>query len=120
MGFNSTVSIIKCLFSTDSSLDCSIENDEANFLLQQSTSQQHGYQSQVASNNLDKPFGMDLSVEFGGHSNRSSVASQVRCFMIHQILSSYQKSCFLEQSFSVKMIRLFLKRMSEIDKDPSD
>lgn len=85
---------IQMFYSTDSSLDCSIENDEANYLLQESTSQQHGYQSQVlASNNLDKPFGMDLSVEFGGHSNRSSVASQVRCFMIHQILSSYQKSC---------------------------
>lgn len=57
-------------------MDCSLENDEANFLLQQSTSNQ-GHQIKAASNNLDKPFGMDLSVEFGGHSNRSSVVSQV-------------------------------------------
>lgn len=59
-------------------MDCSLENDEANFLIHQSTAQQLGNQSRAASNNLDKPFGMDLSVEFGGHSNRSSVASQVR------------------------------------------
>lgn len=58
-------------------MDCSLENDEANFLLQQSTSHQ-GHQSKAASNNLEKPFGMDLSVEFGGQSNRSSIVSQVR------------------------------------------
>lgn len=61
-------------------MDCSLENDESNFLLQQSSTQ---HQSKAASNNLDKPFGMDLSVEFGGHSNsnRSSVVSQVSGFM---------------------------------------
>lgn len=58
-------------------MDCSLENDESSFLIQQSSAQQN----KAASNNLDKPFGMDLSVEFGGHSNRSSVASQVRKFM---------------------------------------
>jgi len=61
-------------------MDCSLENDESNFLIQQqSTAQQNvAQQSKAASNNLDKPFGMDLSVEFGGgHSNRSSVVSQV-------------------------------------------
>lgn len=63
--------------STDSSLDCSLENDESNFLLQQSSTQHQGQQGKPASNSLDKPFGMDLSVEFGGHSNRSSVVSQV-------------------------------------------
>lgn len=54
-------------------MECSLENDEGNFLLQ--TSAQAG--KSTASNNLDKPFGMDLSVELGGHSNRSSVVSQV-------------------------------------------
>lgn len=58
-------------------MDCSLENDEANFLIHQTSTQLSG-QSKAASNNLDKPFGMDLSVEFGGHSNRSSVVSQVR------------------------------------------
>lgn len=64
--------------STDSSMDCSLENDEVNFLIQQAPAQHQGQQSKPTSNNLDKPFGMDLSVEFGGHSNRSSVVSQVR------------------------------------------
>jgi hypothetical protein len=68
------------IFSTDSSLDCSLENDEANFLLHQSSAQT-GQQNKAANNNLDKPFGMDLSVEFGGHSNRSSVVSQVSYFL---------------------------------------
>lgn len=58
-------------------MDCSLENDESNFLLQQSSAHQ-GQHSKAASNNLDKPFGMDLSVEFGGQSNRSSIVSQVR------------------------------------------
>lgn len=69
-------------FSTDSSidLDCSLENDDANYLLQQSTTLQlpAQHQGKVTSGNnntLDKPFGMDLSVEFGGQSNRSSMVS---------------------------------------------
>ncbi|KAG5680597.1 hypothetical protein PVAND_010092 [Polypedilum vanderplanki] len=65
--------------STDSSLDCSLENDETNFLLQESSSiMLTAHQCKAASNslNLDKPFGMDLSVELGGHSNRSSIISQ--------------------------------------------
>jgi hypothetical protein len=74
---NASISFPFSVHSTDSSLDCSLENDEANFLLHQPSTQQHGQQSKSASNNLDKPFGMDLSVEFGGHSNRSSVVSQV-------------------------------------------
>lgn len=71
-------------FSTDSSidLDCSLENDDANYLLQQSSSTlqlpaQHPSKAASGNSTLDKPFGMDLSVEFGGHSNRSSVVSQV-------------------------------------------
>lgn len=59
-------------------MDCSLENDEGNFLIQHTSAQHLGHQSKAASNNLDKPFGMDLSVEFGGQSNRSSVASQVQ------------------------------------------
>ena len=56
-------------------MDCSLENDETNFLLQQSsTSQVHAHSSKQQENSLDKPFGMDLSVEFGGHSNRSSIS----------------------------------------------
>ncbi|XP_070495999.1 uncharacterized protein [Chironomus tepperi] len=64
--------------STDSSLDCSLENDESNdYLLQQSSNHTSVQNNRAASNNnLDKPFGMDLSVEFGGHSNRSSIISQ--------------------------------------------
>lgn len=67
------------IFSTDSSLDCSLENDESNeFLLQQTSNLTPVQNNRAASNNnLDKPFGMDLSVEFGGHSNRSSIISQV-------------------------------------------
>lgn len=66
------------IFSNDSSLDCSLENDESNSLLQETTNLQPVQNSRAASNNnLDKPFGMDLSVEFGGHSNRSSIISQV-------------------------------------------
>lgn len=61
-------------------MDCSLENDEGNFLIQQSSAQHSGHQSKTSNNNLDKPFGMDLSVEFGGHSNRSSVVSQVSGF----------------------------------------
>jgi hypothetical protein len=63
-------------------MDCSLENDEGNFLIQQSSGHHQGHQSKAASNNLDKPFGMDLSVEFGGHSNRSSVVSQVKNFVL--------------------------------------
>jgi hypothetical protein len=59
------------------SLDCSLENDETNLLLQHTSMQTSAQHEKAASNNnLDKPFGMDLSVEFGGHSNRSSVISQ--------------------------------------------
>lgn len=58
-------------------MECSLENDEASFLMQ-SAAQDAQPGKSTASNNLDKPFGMDLSVEFGGHSNRSSVVSQVR------------------------------------------
>ncbi|CRK99127.1 CLUMA_CG012110, isoform A [Clunio marinus] len=61
------------LMSTDSSMEGSLENDEANFHLQHPNGSQ---QSKSTNNNLDKPFGMDLSVEYGGHSNRSSVVSQ--------------------------------------------
>lgn len=70
--------MLNVYFSTDSSidLDCSLENDDANYH-QQSTSttlqlpgpHQHGKESS------NKPFGMDLSVEFGGYSNRSSIVS---------------------------------------------
>lgn len=67
-------------------MDCSLENDEGNFLIQQSTSHQSSHDNKKGSNNLDKPFGMDLSVELGGHSNRSSVASQVRSFFSIRIL----------------------------------
>ncbi|KAL7037575.1 hypothetical protein ACKWTF_009281 [Chironomus riparius] len=64
--------------STDSSLDCSLENDESNeYMLQQASNLTPVQNNRAASNNnLDKPFGMDLSVEFGGHSNRSSIISQ--------------------------------------------
>lgn len=57
-------------------MECSLENDEGTFLMQ-SAAQDSQPGKAAASNNLDKPFGMDLSVEFGGHSNRSSVVSQV-------------------------------------------
>lgn len=77
MGVSLVRKYLKFIFSTDSSMDCSLENDEANFLIQQ-TSAQHRGQSKAESSNLDKPFGMDLSVELGGHSNRSSIVSQVR------------------------------------------
>lgn len=62
-------------FSTDSSidLDCSLGNDDANYLLQQqSTTLQLPNQQHSTT-----PFGMDLSVEFGHSSNRSSIVSQV-------------------------------------------
>ena len=59
-------------------MDCSLENDETNFLLQQSSpSQVHANSSKQQENSLDKPFGMDLSVEFGGHSNRSSISQVI-------------------------------------------
>lgn len=62
-------------FSTDSSidLDCSLGNDDANYLLQQqsTTLQLPNLQHSTT------PFGMDLSVEFGQSSNRSSIVSQV-------------------------------------------
>lgn len=62
-------------------MDCSL-NEDNGFLLQQSSQIQLPHSSAAnksSSNSLDKPFGMDLSVEFGaGHSsNRSSVVSQV-------------------------------------------
>ncbi|CAO1417499.1 unnamed protein product [Diamesa tonsa] len=67
------------MMSTDSSMDCSLENDETNFLLQQSSpSQVHANSSKHQENSLDKPFGMDLSVEFGGHSNRSSISQDIK------------------------------------------
>ncbi|CAO1416834.1 unnamed protein product [Diamesa serratosioi] len=68
------------MMSTDSSMDCSLENDETNFLLQQSStsSQPHAHSSKQQENSLDKPFGMDLSVEFGGHSNRSSISQDIK------------------------------------------
>lgn len=64
-------------FSTDSSMECSLENDENNFLLRQASAQTNP--NKAVCNNLDKPFGMDLSVEFGAgaQSNRSSITSQV-------------------------------------------
>ncbi len=73
-------------FSTDSSidLDCSLENDDPNYISHQSSSilqipAQHVLGKTSSGNALDKPFGMDLSVEFGGNSNRSSIVSpQVR------------------------------------------
>lgn len=79
-------------FSTDSSidLDCSLENDDANYFLQQSSTStlqlpaQHQKVS-GSSNSLEKPFGMDLSVEFGGHSNRSSVVSPQVSFIFKNL-----------------------------------
>jgi hypothetical protein len=66
-------------FSNDSSLDCSLENDESNVLTQNSCNQISTGKS--ASNlNLDKPFVMDLSVQLGANSNRSSIISQVSIF----------------------------------------
>lgn len=69
------LSIRNVYFSTDSSidLDCSLGNDDANYLLQQqSTTLQLPNQQHSTT-----PFGMDLSVEFGHSSNRSSIVSQV-------------------------------------------
>lgn len=73
------IAYTQLIFSTDSSLDCSLENDESNFLLHQTASLQPVQNSRTTSNNnLEKPFGMDLSVELGGQSNRSSIISQVQ------------------------------------------
>lgn len=69
-------------------MDCSLENDEGNFLLHV-TGPHPGQSNKSANNNLDKPFGMDLSVEHGGQSNRSSVVSQVS---FHDKISSLTSS----------------------------
>jgi hypothetical protein len=62
-------------------MDCSLDNEDNNgFLLQQQSNIPHTATTNksTSNNNLDKPFGMDLSVELGaGHSNRSSIVSQV-------------------------------------------
>jgi hypothetical protein len=62
--------LLNVCFSTDSSidLDCSLENDDAEIALLPTTLQLPIHQHDESNNSinaLDRPFGMDLSVEFG-------------------------------------------------------